>query len=292
MTSRLLLGITLLWGTLIVGPANALCLPAASAQFTPGNSSYEVDPTLGLIDPADAEEARPSGPLAQTVIDVWFHVLTDGTLATEGPTRVSNETLQVQIDVMTDAFAGGQSSAAARTPFSFRHAGTTRTSNAQWYNMEQETEAERAAKTALREGDAGTLNVYIIRPFGASWGTFPSQYRARPWRDGIAVSRDVLPDSDVYTGDIAVHETGHWLGLFHTFQGGCDGGDFVDDTPAQATSSFGCDETSDTCPAPGNDPVHNFMDYSLDQCKDQFTNGQSSRMRDQWKRYRAKGKSK
>ena len=72
-----------------------------------------------------------------------------------------------------------------------------------------------------------------------------------------------------------------WLGLFHVFQGSsCTGpGDYISDTPAQLSPTQGCPASADTCPdQPGQDNIHNYMDYSYDECLDSFTRQQGQRM--------------
>ena len=151
-------------------------------------------------------------------------------------------------------------------------------------------------KTALKQGGANALNYYSTTA-GAylGWSYFPNIVEnATSYLDGIVVDWESMPGTSTRyagmydLGKTGTHEAGHWVNLYHTFQGGCNNwGDYVDDTAAQSVATFGCPEGQDTCSEPGVDPIHNYMDYSFDSCYDQFTAGQAARMQDAWLHWRA-----
>jgi len=269
----------------------AACLPPAAATTGAGFGEPPVNPAhVTPVDYASLPASRlPAAPLklgSTVVVNTWFHVISDG--------LVVREPLDVQLDqqlaVLNEAFAGNDGS--ANTPFDFNLKGVTRTVDAAWASMKPGSKAEKDAKRALRRGGASTLNVYIARPQGSAigWGTLPGGYASKPWYDGVVIHQDGLPLGTIVgrqLGYLAVHEVGHWLGLLHPFEGGCLNLDYVHDTPAQASPAYGCDPDRDTCPAPGQDPIHNFMNYSDDYCMSNFTPGQAGRMIQEWARYRA-----
>lgn len=93
-----------------------------------------------------------------------------------------------------------------------------------------------------------------------------------------------------------IHELGHGLDLFHTFQGDDGGticppntpgqcateGDLVCDVPPHIRSASNCvpDGNANSC-SPGStaaDYQHNYMDYSSDICQNMFTADQAARM--------------
>lgn len=71
-----------------------------------------------------------------------------------------------------------------------------------------------------------------------------------------------------------------------------DRNDFVDDTPVGRATEFNCPVGKDTCALlPGDDPIHNFMDYSSDECYESFSRGQMDRMYYVWSLYRRNGEA-
>ena len=138
------------------------------------------------------------------------------------------------------------------------------------------------------------FNVWIVRSIASDgagttlgYAQFPGF--GSPTTDGVVMRHD-------YTGSIGTaaqfggagrtltHEVGHWLGLFHTFQGGCSGGFFgenIDDTPPVAEANFNCNFNLNSCSNDNPnlpDQIENYMDYTGGTCQNMFTNGQIAMM--------------
>ena len=219
------------------------------------------------------------------LIQVHVHVINTGPELAQG--NVSDEHITRQLAVLNAAYSS--------TGFSFQLASIDRTTSLTWFAMQDGTRAEHDAKAALRKGTHRDLNLYTAG-LGASslgWASFPSQVKADPIGDGVVMLYQVLPgvtDGPYAYGDQTVHEVGHWLGLFHTYQPECRtaNGDFVDDTPATDAPAFGCPIGRDSCGGGGDDAVRNYMDSSDDACMSSFTAGQAARMRAQFDTFRAR----
>jgi hypothetical protein len=195
------------------------------------------------------------------------------------------------MNVLNDSYNGGTVGGAA-TEFQFSLVSVQHVTNTAWYPIVYGSQAEKQMKAALRMGGKETLNIYLgeLSDDLLGWATFPQ--RKLTTFDGVVALSESLPGGTAVPydeGDTVTHEVGHWLGLYHTFEGGCGGqGDRVSDTPSEQSPAFGCPIGRDTCVnKPGVDPIHNFMDYTDDACMFEFTPGQATRMLDSWNAYRA-----
>lgn len=250
---------------------------------------YAASRTDEVAQLADASTLAAGSVSVNTI----FHIISDHSLSTRESRRI-NGLVAAQMVVLNDSYAG--TTGGANTPFRFNLAKTTYTVNSEWYTVTP-GKTEMDMKSALHEGDSETLNVYAanIGDGLLGWAYFPQTYNGGSGavKDGVVILDESMPGgtAGIYDGgDTLTHEVGHWLMLEHTFAGGCSTkGDGVADTPAEAAPQFYCPTSANTCTAPGDDPIHNFMDYSPDDCMYMFTAGQSARMSDGWLEYRAGG---
>jgi hypothetical protein len=198
---------------------------------------------------------------------------------------------------------------AARTPSGdstngiMRYAGNAfqMWSNADGYNF----------STANSWNTSNYFNIYVwdgicgfpVLGCVGGYASFPSSHGDKT--DGIHLVRNSFGLGFART---PAHEAGHYLGLYHTFNGGCINndcladGDRVCDTPPDNLSTnwpINCDSVQNSCHTDTvdssinnpfrsislgglgdqNDPTRNFMDYISASCSNMFTVGQKDRMR-------------
>jgi len=230
------------------------------------------------------------------IIPVVVHVIHDG-----GSNNISDAQIQSQITVLnedfrkkiaTNGFGTGVDTEiefclAKKDPLGKCTNGIIRVnsplSNHQTYQRSQ-------LKVLSYWDNTRYLNMYVVKNINNGSGILGySSFPGGPANeDGIVVRHDYfgkIGTAAASLGRTTTHEIGHWFGLYHTFNGGCGidtcaDGDLVCDTPPAANPNYGC-PTINSCSndIPNvNDQVQNYLDYSNDNCKNKFTNGQKQRM--------------
>ena len=270
----------------------------ASRHYSPEEISVlEAEHIKGLMEGRFGIRTEWTG--ASMPIDVHFYVITDGTKGNV-PASVLNNT----IAKLNAIYAGGEGGFNTGISFAWTNAVNgqpVKFNNRSWYKATPGSRAEAEMKQTISSmpgnSSLNSLNIYVTNPntyMGGTllgWATFPWELAGNQLMDGVVMNNIALNNGGTTSynaGDVVAHEVGHWLGLYHTFQGGCTGstgydgttglGDLVADTAPEASNASGCPAGRDTCAGGGVDPIDNYMDYSSNQCQVRFTSGQNDRM--------------
>ena len=227
-------------------------------------------------------------------IPVVFHVIQDSS----GNGFLSEATIQDQIDVLNEDFqaiAGSPGAPGTNGKIRFHLAnsdpegnptnGITYTTNDTWYMDSGNYWDPRAWDTNRY------YNIYTnvipccygyVADFPQTGIVGTNEDRVVLWWE--AVGKEPTSGWPGNMGRTATHETGHYLGLYHTFDSGCGSstdcygtGDLICDTNQERRPSYGCPTSKTSCGS--EDPFHNYMDYTDDLCLWEFTPEQVNRMR-------------
>lgn len=257
--------------------------------------------------------ARFARPAANDtlIIPVVIHIVNSD------PLSIEDSTISNGIKDLNDAFSKSGSYSASlgadtkirfciakKDPDGGNTTGITRTTAYFGNDLNMDNEDDKL-KNLIQWDPSRYLNIWLIRNINTEGY---ANYNCGKWvRIGVGGYATLPPnngplDGIVITGFgiLLAHETGHYLGLYHTFEGFCNNfdcannGDRVCDTPPDGSmfASPGCGSPTNSCgtdtlsaysngffTADVPDQIDNFMDYSNPACSNRFTQGQADRMR-------------
>ena len=234
-------------------------------------------------------------------LPIVFHIAHTGSTS---ETNISDDQVLSQLDVLNEEFEDSkiQFCLAARDPEGNPTSGITRTdmsSNTEYMTNGISNGQGVGANQTQVKSEAGCwnpdeyINYYVVSEINGNDGGNGVQGFAylgptNDCRDGVVCLYNVTGNVGTLKlgrelGFTGVHEVGHHLSLYHTFSNSLDceetncetQGDQVCDTPP-TLSNTSCNNPS--CP---DALVENFMDYTVESCKESFTVGQSERMHEQ-----------
>jgi|GEM_PF-1427438 len=260
---------------------------------------YEHIDALLQHEKTEHQRGAKSASSANHTIPVVFYIVHEG-----GVENITDQQVTSQLGVMNAEFAShGIEFCLARNDGATPLPGSTtpgiiRIQNSLLTNHLQSDEQQLKALSLL-DGNR-FLRVWVVKDINngsgvAGYARFPGGSAAL---DGIVIRYDVVGEASTCAcslipnydkGLVMIHEVGHWLGLYHTFQGGCAGGsssncttdgDQICDTPPVASPNYGCPSlgTLNSCSGTPADLTNNFMDYTNDHCRNAFTPDQETRM--------------